>query len=80
MRLKQLLAYDEIVIQCHDNPDADTLVCGYALYRYLQGKGKQPRLIYGGSEIIRKSNLQLLVRDMEIPIEHVFYLDRKSVV
>lgn len=80
MRLKQLLAYDEIVIQCHDNPDADSLVCGYALYRYLQGKGKQPRLIYGGSEIIRKSNLQLLVRDMEIPIEHVFYLKKPELL
>ena len=31
MKLSELLKYDDIVIQCHDNPDADALSSGYAL-------------------------------------------------
>lgn len=71
MKLRDLLAFEDIVIQCHDNPDADALACGYAVYRYLTSHGKKPRLIYGGSNYIRKSNLVMLVSDLEIPIEHV---------
>ena len=29
MKLSELLAYDNIVIQCHDNPDADTIARGF---------------------------------------------------
>ena len=75
MKLRDLLAYDDIVIQCHDNPDADTLACGYAVYRYLCSQGKKPRLIYGGSNRIRKSNLVMFVEDLQIPIEHVDRLE-----
>ena len=32
MRLKDLLSFNDIVIQCHDNPDADALGSGYALF------------------------------------------------
>lgn len=32
MKLKELLHYDNIVIQCHDNPDADAIASGYGLY------------------------------------------------
>ncbi len=71
MRLRDLLSYNNIVIQCHDNPDADAIASGYALYTYLKGAGKAVRFIYGGRNIIRKSNLLLLVRELEIPIEHV---------
>ena len=35
MRLCELLKFDDIVIQCHDYPDADTVASGLALYRYL---------------------------------------------
>ena len=75
MRLRDLLRYDDIVIQCHDNPDADTLACGFALYRYLMEHGKKPRLVYSGNSYIRKSNLVMLVKDLEIPIEYVDNLD-----
>lgn len=75
MKLEELLKYDEIVIQCHDNPDADALACGFAVYRYLESRGKRPRLIYGGRNYIRKSNLVMLIRDLEIPIEHVDELE-----
>ena len=32
MRLRDLELFDPITIQCHDNPDADALGAGYALY------------------------------------------------
>lgn len=75
MKLENLLEFDDIVIQCHDNPDADTLASGYALYCYLKTQGKEPRLIYGGREVIRKSNLVLFVNDMQIPIHYVQELE-----
>ena len=75
MRLKDLLAYDDIVIQCHDNPDADSLASGFAVYRYLTSMGKHPALVYGGVRHIRKSNLVTMVKDLEIPISHVERID-----
>ena len=36
MELKELLNYQNIVVQCHDNPDADTVASGYAVYEYLK--------------------------------------------
>ena len=76
MKLSELLAYDNIVIQCHNNPDADTIACGFGVYLYLKSKGKEPRLIYGGQNVIRKTNLVMLIRDLKIPIEHVDYLHK----
>lgn len=71
MRLADLLAYNNIIIQCHDNPDADSIASGYAVYTYLLDNGKNARLIYGGRNVIRKSNLVMMVKELEIPIEHV---------
>lgn len=75
MRLRDLLAYDNIVIQCHDNPDADSLASGFAVYRYLTGMGKTPAFVYGGARRIRKSNLVQMVDDLNIPIAHAESLD-----
>ena len=80
MRLSELLAYDNIVIQCHDNPDADTIACGFGVYLYLKSKGKEPRQIYGGQNVIRKTNLVMLIRDLKIPIEHVDYLHKPELL
>ena len=71
MRLKDLLKFYEIVIQCHDNPDADAIASGYAVLLYLQEHGKKPSLVYGGRNFIRKTNLVMMVEDLEIPITHV---------
>ena len=71
MRLADLLAYNNIIIQCHDNPDADSIASGFAVYEYLKDHGKAARLIYCGSNVIRKSNLVTMVKELEIPIEHV---------
>ncbi len=70
MRLSELLKFNEIVIQCHDNPDADALASGYALYTYLESKGKQVSLIYGGKNRIRKSNLVIMIQELKIPVKY----------
>lgn len=71
MRLKDLEKYDKIIIQCHDNPDADTIGSGYALYKYFESKGKAVRLIYSGRGEVTKSNLLLLIKSFNIPIEYI---------
>ncbi len=70
MRLSELLAYDKIVVQCHDNPDADALGSGFALYTYLKEQGKDVSFIYGGASRIRKSNLVLMNKMLKIPIKY----------
>lgn len=75
MRLRDLLEYDDIVIQGHDNPDADAIASGFAVYRYLKINGKEPRLVYGGRNFIRKTNLVMMIEDLNIPIEHVETID-----
>lgn len=70
MRLRELLDFEEIVIQCHDNPDADALASGFALYTYLSRYHKKVSFIYGGKNIIRKSNLVLMIKELEIPVTY----------
>ena len=69
--LQKFLPYDRICIQCHDNPDADALASGFALYRYYQKKGKRVRFIYGGKNEVTKPNLVLMIHELQIPVEHV---------
>ena len=71
MELKELLRYDPITIQCHDNPDADAIASGYGLYLYFCSKGKECRLIYSGRNEIQKSNLVLMLRELNIPISYI---------
>lgn len=68
MKLAELQGYDPVTIQCHDNPDADTLASGYALYRYFQDMGRKVRLIYCGRNKIQKSNLLLMLEHLQIPV------------
>lgn len=73
MKLSDLLEFNEIVVQCHDNPDADAIASGYALYSYFKRKKKNVRLVYGGRNKIQKSNLVMLLTYLNIPdvIEHI---------
>lgn len=71
MTLEDLLRFQNIVIQCHDDPDADAIASGYALLKYLQSKGRSPRLVYGGGRKVTKSNLLLMIEKLSIPLEHV---------
>ncbi len=75
MKLSDLLQFDDIIVQCHDNPDADALASGFGVYEYLRINGKNPRFVYGGRNIIHKSNLVLMINSLDIPIEHVDFLD-----
>lgn len=71
MKLHELLKYDDIVVQCHDNPDADALASGYAVYLYLKKNGKKVSFVYGGRTAVRKSNLVLMIKELDIPVMHV---------
>jgi phosphoglycolate phosphatase len=71
VNLPDLLRYDDIVIQSHDVPDADSIASGFALLRYIESRGGRARLVYGGKRRITKPNLKLMVELLEIPIEHV---------
>ena len=77
MKLSSLLKYNSIVIQCHDNPDADAICSGYVLYRYFQAYHKKVRFIYSGNFEISKSNLVYLIKKLRIPIEYVQNLKTK---
>ncbi len=71
MKLNELLQYENIVIQCHDNPDADAIGSGFGLYVYFHSKGKQVTFIYSGKNLIAKSNLVLMVEELHIPITYL---------
>lgn len=79
MRLADLEQYNSVTIQCHDNPDADTLGAGYALYCYFKSKHKKVRLIYSGQNKIKKKNLQLMKEKLAIPIRYI-YPKREEVI
>lgn len=70
MRLKDFEKYDKITIQAHDNPDADAIASGYALYSYFNEMGKEVSLIYSGRYQIQKTDLKLMIEKLQIPIEY----------
>ena len=70
MKLNELLKFNDIVIQCHDNPDADALASGYALYWYLKKMGKKPYFMYRGINKIQKSNLMIMLSALEVPVNY----------
>ena len=79
MRLSDLERYHQITIQCHDNPDADTLASGYGLFCYFREKGKNVRLVYSGRNKIQKSNLRLMVEKLKLPVEYIDASDERTV-
>ncbi|MBQ0042696.1 MAG: DHH family phosphoesterase [Lachnospiraceae bacterium] len=80
MTLKDLLCYKDIVIQCHDNPDADALASGFALHSFFTKHKINAKFIYGGKMEIRKSNLKLMVEQLEIPVEYVTSMDEPELL
>lgn len=75
MKLNELLKFDDIVIQCHDFPDADAVASGFGIYRYLTAKGKKVRLVYSGAKEISKPNMLIMIEQLEIPLEYIQSLD-----
>ena len=70
-RLSDLFGCDDIVIQCHNFPDADTISSGYAVHTFLKTRNKQARLIYSGGAEITKPSLTRMVKSLSVPIEYV---------
>lgn len=70
MRLTELLHFQDIVIQCHDNPDADALASGYALWWYFRKMGKTARFIYRGRKPVTKPNLRIMLERLDIPVTY----------
>ena len=71
MRLSDLLRFNPITIQCHDNPDADALASAYGLYKFFESKGKSVRMVYSGRFEIQKANLALMIDKLNLPIEYM---------
>ena len=80
LRLSQLLDYDDVVIQCHDNPDADAIASGYALWKYFKYKGRDARFVYSGKFKINKSNLVKMVDSLDINLEYVEEIDNPDLL
>lgn len=80
MKLSSLCKYNDIVIQMHDNPDADAMGSGFALYKYFKSKEKNVRLIYGGFSEVKKSNMLLMMKELEIPAEYVTSLEKPELL
>lgn len=70
MLLEELMGYDRVTIQCHDNPDADAIASGFGLYCFFRDQGKDTRLLYSGRNKVRKANLMLMVERLHIPLEY----------
>lgn len=80
MKLFELLDYDNIVIQCHDNPDADALASAYGLYIFFKEHEKNVEIIYSGRNKIRKSNLVLMLDELHIPIRYVQNMEKPQLL
>lgn len=69
--MDRLLTFDDVVIQCHNNPDPDTVASGWALWHYFHDHGKTVRMVYGGKQRIQKANLVMMIRLLDIQIDYV---------
>lgn len=68
--LKNLLSYKKICIECHNNPDADTVASAFGVYSYLKSHGVDSFIVYGGRTQIKKSSMKILIDSLNIPIQY----------
>lgn len=73
MKLSDLLSFDNIAIQCHDNPDADSIASGFALYEFFKAANKKVTFFYGGKTAISKANLLEMIKLLRIPLLYIQY-------
>ena len=71
MYLRDLLIYDELLVQCHNLPDADSIAAAFAVYSYYRAHGKKVGLVYSGDVKISRSNIRLMIEKLNIPLEYV---------
>ena len=69
-KLSDLLAHDNIVVQCRDSPDEAIIETAYSVYAYLRAHWKGAKLIYSGTEEITAPQL-LRKTTNHIPLVHV---------
>ncbi len=79
MTLSDLLRFNPITIQCHDNPDADALAAAFGLYKFFTSRGKAVRMVYSGRFEIQKANLCLMIKKLNLPIEFVPAQDKGKI-
>ena len=70
MDLRSLLVHKRVAIQSPDEPDADSLAAGFALYRFFCEAGKSVRWFYSGSAPILRPNLLETIRQFALAIRH----------
>jgi len=70
MNLSTLAKNKNIVIQCPDIPDADSIGSAYALQRYFNSQEAECKIIHGGKSKITKPSLVMLMAEIGIEIEH----------
>ncbi len=63
--LKNLTGYKNIVIQCHDNPDADALASGFALQLYFKKQGMNVPFVYGGKQPPFQTHMTLFIQKLK---------------
>lgn len=78
--LQKLLNYQDICIQCHNNPDPDTIASALAIYSYLKSHNINARIVYGGTQVIEKSNLNLMIKKCNIPIEYTHNISKPELL
>ena len=71
MYLRDLLIYDELLVQCHNLPDADSIAAAFAVYSYYRAHGKKVGLVYSGDVKISRSNIRLMIEKLNIPLEYI---------
>ena len=75
MKLRELLKFNDIAIQCHNYPDADAIASGFGVYEYLRRNGKDPILFYAGPQKAQKANIVIMIDNLDIPIRYMTELD-----
>ena len=75
MKLRELLEFNDIAIQCHNYPDADAIASGFGVYEYLRRNGKNPLLFYAGPQKAQKANIVIMTENRDIPIRYMTELD-----
>ena len=71
LSLTDFTKYKKIIIQCHDNPDADALASGFALQLFFKKQGMDVPFVYGGKNKVSKANLCLMMKHLNIQAKHV---------
>ena len=69
--LKNLLDSNNFIIQCHDNPDADSIASAFALHTYFTNMNKASSIIYSGRFKITKANLVEMISALNITIGYI---------